>query len=131
MHLYTLLIDYTPLVHIIHVYTGMGIDFDITEAAGPVMSKWTTMADVNKIKLIDPHKSTKFVADALKNLRQAVGNNVALINYLIVLVCFVIRILSCINCHKYILTCTYTIYCHIYCHTILLYTVLYCYICYR
>ena len=53
----------------------MGIDFDITEAAGPVMSKWTTMADVNKIKLIDPYKSTKFVADALKNLRQAVGNN--------------------------------------------------------
>ena len=59
----------------IYVYTGMGIDFDITEAAGPVMSKWTTMNDVNKIKLIDPYKSTKFVADALKNLRQAVGNN--------------------------------------------------------
>lgn len=51
----------------------MGIDFDITEAAGPTMSRWTTMDDVNRIGIMDPYKSTRFVAEALKNLRSEVN----------------------------------------------------------
>lgn len=43
-------------------FPGMGIDFDITEKEGPKMSTWTTMADVERIKIMDPHKSTPFVA---------------------------------------------------------------------
>jgi hypothetical protein len=34
------------------------------------MATWTTMADVDKMKVIDPYKSTPFVAEALKNLRR-------------------------------------------------------------
>jgi uroporphyrinogen decarboxylase len=59
----------------------MGIDFDITEKEGPKMKTWTTMADVEKIKLMDPHKSTPFVAQALKNLRQEVGNKATVLGF--------------------------------------------------
>jgi len=37
-------------------FPGMGVDFDITEKEGPKMNTWTTMADVERIKLMDPHK---------------------------------------------------------------------------
>lgn len=62
-------------------FPGMGIDFDITEKEGPKMNTWTTMADVEKIKLMDPHKSTPFVAQALKNLRQEVGNKATVLGF--------------------------------------------------
>lgn len=59
----------------------MGIDFDITEKEGPKMKTWTTMDDVNKIKLIDPYKSTPFVAEALKNLRREVRNKATVLGF--------------------------------------------------
>ena len=62
-------------------FPGMGIDFDITEKEGPKMNTWTTMADVERIKLMDPHKSTPFVAQALKNLRQEVGNKATVLGF--------------------------------------------------
>lgn len=62
-------------------FPGMGIDFDITEKEGPKMKTWTTMADVDKIHLIDPVKSTKFVGDALKNLRREVGNEATVLGF--------------------------------------------------
>ena len=46
-------------------FPGMGIDFDITEKEGPKMATWTTMADVERIKVMDPHKSTPFVAQGI------------------------------------------------------------------
>lgn len=62
-------------------FPGMGIDFDITEKEGPKMKTWTTMDDVDKIRLIDPYKSTPFVAQALKNLRQEVGNKATVLGF--------------------------------------------------
>lgn len=62
-------------------FPGMGIDFDISEAVGPTMAKWTTQADVDRIKLIDPVKSFKFVSDTLKNLRHEVGNKATVLGF--------------------------------------------------
>ena len=62
-------------------FPGMGIDFEISDKEGPKMSTYTTMDDVNKIKLMDPHKSTPFVAQALKNLRQEVGNKATVLGF--------------------------------------------------
>lgn len=59
----------------------MGVNFDITEREGPKMETWTTMADVDKIKPIDPVKHTPFVAEALKNLRQEVGNRATVLGF--------------------------------------------------
>jgi uroporphyrinogen decarboxylase len=59
----------------------MGIEFDILEKEGPKMKTWTTMADVDKIKLIDPYKATPFVATALKNLRREVGNEATVLGF--------------------------------------------------
>lgn len=59
----------------------MGVDFDITEKEGPKMNTWTTMADVDRLKPIDPVKSTPFVAEALKNLRREVGNKATVLGF--------------------------------------------------
>jgi uroporphyrinogen decarboxylase len=62
-------------------FPAMGIEFDITEKEGPKMKTWTTMDDIDKIKLIDPYKYTPFVAEALKNLRQEVGNKATVLGF--------------------------------------------------
>lgn len=62
-------------------FPGMGVDFDITEKEGPKMSTWRTMADVDRIKQIEPYKSTPFVAEALKNLRHEVGNQATVLGF--------------------------------------------------
>ena len=62
-------------------FPGMGVEFDITEKEGPKMNTWTTMADVNRMKLIDPVKATPFVGQALKNLRHEVGNKAAVLGF--------------------------------------------------
>lgn len=62
-------------------FPAMGVDFDITEKEGPKMSTWTTMNDVDKMKSIDPVKHTPFVAEALKNLRQEVGNKATVLGF--------------------------------------------------
>jgi len=59
----------------------MGIEFDITEKEGPKMKTWTTMDDVDKITLIDPYKSTPFVAQALKSIRHEVGNKATVLGF--------------------------------------------------
>jgi uroporphyrinogen decarboxylase len=59
----------------------MGVDFEISDKEGPKMSTYTTMDDVNKIKLMDPHKSTPFVSEALKNLRHEVGNKATVLGF--------------------------------------------------
>ena len=45
------------------------------------MPKWTTMADVDKMKLMDPHTATPFVAEALKNLRREVGDKATVLGF--------------------------------------------------
>jgi len=62
-------------------FPGMGVEFDITEKEGPKMSTWTTMADVNKMKLMDPYKATPFVAEALKNLRREVDGKATVLGF--------------------------------------------------
>ena len=62
-------------------FPGMGVEFDITEKEGPKMATWTTLADVDKMKLMDPYKSSPFVADALKNLRREVGNTATVLGF--------------------------------------------------
>jgi len=62
-------------------FPGMGIEFDILEKEGPKMKTWNTMADVEKIKAIDPAISTPFVAAALKNLRREVGNKATVLGF--------------------------------------------------
>jgi uroporphyrinogen decarboxylase len=62
-------------------FPGMGVEFEISDKEGPKMSTYTTMDDVNKIKLMDPYKSTPFVAQALKNLRQEVGNKATVLGF--------------------------------------------------
>lgn len=62
-------------------FPAMGIDFDILEKEGPKMKTWTTMDDVNKIKVIDPYKHTPFVAQALKNLRAEVGKKATVLGF--------------------------------------------------
>lgn len=59
----------------------MGINFDIAEKEGPVLQKMSTMADVERIKVIDPHKATPFVSEALKNLRREVGNKATVLGF--------------------------------------------------
>ncbi len=62
-------------------FPAMGVDFDITEKEGPKMSAWSTMADVDRMKPIDPYKHTPFVAEALKNLRHEVGNKATVLGF--------------------------------------------------
>jgi uroporphyrinogen decarboxylase len=62
-------------------FPGMGIEFDILEKEGPKMKTWTTMEDVNKIKLMDPYKSTPFVAEALKGIKKVIGNEATLLGF--------------------------------------------------
>lgn len=62
-------------------FPGMGVEFDITEKEGPKMATWTTMADVDRMKLMDPYVATPFVAEALKNLRREVGNTATVLGF--------------------------------------------------
>lgn len=62
-------------------FPAMGIDFDITEKEGPKMPTWRTMADVDKIKVIDPYAKTPFVGEALKALRREVGNKATVLGF--------------------------------------------------
>ena len=59
----------------------MGIDFDILEKEGPRMKPCVTMDDVSRIKPINPHKSTPFVAETLRNLRSVVGDQATVLGF--------------------------------------------------
>lgn len=59
---------------------SMGIDFQITEATGPKLGSWTSADDIAKIRPIN-FKPLGFVADTLKNLRNAVGSKTAVLGF--------------------------------------------------
>jgi uroporphyrinogen decarboxylase len=63
-------------------FPGMGVEFDILEKIGPKMSTWTTMQQVDKMQLMDPVKSTPFIAEALRNLRREVGNKATVLGFI-------------------------------------------------
>eukprot|EP01039_Chlorochromonas_danica_P009657 gene9657-10677_t len=60
---------------------GMGINFDIAEKEGPLLSPMTTLEDAQRIKTIHPYESTPFVAEALKAIRKEVGNKATTLGF--------------------------------------------------
>lgn len=62
-------------------FQGMGIPFDITEKEGPKLKPFTCMDDALRITPIHPEKSTPFVGETLRNLRQAVGNKATVLGF--------------------------------------------------
>eukprot|EP00934_Nitzschia_sp_Nitz4_P000310 Nitzschia sp. Nitz4//scaffold19_size178191//55913//57245//NITZ4_001968-RA/size178191-augustus-gene-0.102-mRNA-1//-1//CDS//3329540652//310//frame0 len=60
---------------------GMGCEFTIDEKLGPIMQPMRSWDDLKKMKPMDPHVSTPFVAEALKALRREVGPETAVLGF--------------------------------------------------
>lgn len=60
---------------------GMGVDFDIDEKVGPVVTPMRTWDDVKKMHLIDPSSAAPFVAEALRTLREEVTPETAVLGF--------------------------------------------------
>jgi len=60
---------------------GMGVDFDIDEKVGPVVTPMRTYDDVKKMHLIDPSTAAPFVAEALRTLREEVTPETAVLGF--------------------------------------------------
>lgn len=62
--------------------TGMNIPFDIVKGKGPIINKpIATMADVAEITKLDAEGATPFVGQALKRVKDAVGNKAAVLGF--------------------------------------------------
>mmetsp|Transcript_9631 Transcript_9631/g.14496 ORF Transcript_9631/g.14496 Transcript_9631/m.14496 type:complete len:347 (+) Transcript_9631:158-1198(+) len=59
---------------------GMGVSFNIKDE-GPKLGDWTTRAQVNQMKTLDPHKSTPFVGETLRNLRREVKDETTVLGF--------------------------------------------------
>jgi uroporphyrinogen decarboxylase len=59
---------------------GMGVEFQI-EKDGPKLGDWTSLESLKKLKSLDPHKSTPFVGETLRNLRREVGNEATVLGF--------------------------------------------------
>ena len=60
---------------------GMGVDFDIDEKVGPVVTPMRTYEDAKKMHLIDPSTAAPFVAEALRTLREEVTPETAVLGF--------------------------------------------------
>lgn len=60
---------------------GMGVEFDIDEKVGPVVTPMRTYDDVKKMRLIDPPAAAPFVAEALRTLREEVTPETAVLGF--------------------------------------------------
>ncbi|MCM1982686.1 uroporphyrinogen decarboxylase [Lyngbya confervoides BDU141951] len=61
---------------------GMGIDFDIHEGRGPIIDPpIRTPEQIRNLKPLDPEASVPFVGQALKTLRQEVGNQATVLGF--------------------------------------------------
>ena len=60
---------------------GMGVEFDIDEKVGPVVTPMRTWDDVEKMHLIDPSAAAPFVAEALRTLREEVTPETAVLGF--------------------------------------------------
>jgi len=60
---------------------GMGVEFDISEKVGPVVTPMRNWDDVNKMHLIDPSEACPFVAEALRTLREEVTPETAVLGF--------------------------------------------------
>mmetsp|Transcript_4765 Transcript_4765/g.10140 ORF Transcript_4765/g.10140 Transcript_4765/m.10140 type:complete len:401 (-) Transcript_4765:219-1421(-) len=62
-------------------FPGMGCDFTIDEKLGPIMDPMRSWDDMKKLHKIDPTESMPFVAEALKMLREEVGQETAVLGF--------------------------------------------------
>jgi len=60
---------------------GMGVEFDINEKVGPVVTPFRTWDDVNRMRLIDPATDIPFVSEALRTLREEVTPETAVLGF--------------------------------------------------
>ncbi|KAL7547554.1 hypothetical protein ACHAWF_010833 [Thalassiosira exigua] len=60
---------------------GMGVEFDIDEKVGPVVTPMRNWDDIKKMHLIDPSASAPFVAEALRTLREEVTPETAVLGF--------------------------------------------------
>ncbi len=61
---------------------GMGIDFDIVEGIGPIIENPVrTLADVQNLRVGNPHESVSYVLEAVKILRHELAGRVPLIGF--------------------------------------------------
>jgi len=60
---------------------GMGVEFDIDEKVGPVVTPMRSWDDVNKMHLIDPSTAAPFVAESLRILREEVTPDTAVLGF--------------------------------------------------
>ena len=60
---------------------GMGVEFDIDEKVGPVVTPMRSWDDVEKMHLIDPSAAAPFVAEALRTLRDEVTPETAVLGF--------------------------------------------------
>ena len=60
---------------------GLGVEFDIDEKVGPVVSPMRTWDDIEKMHPIDPSAAAPFVAQALRTLREEVSPETAVLGF--------------------------------------------------
>jgi len=60
---------------------GMGVEFDIDEKVGPVVTPMRTWDDVKKMHLIDPSAAAPFTGEALRTLREEVTPETAVLGF--------------------------------------------------
>ena len=60
---------------------GMGVEFDIDEKVGPVVTPMRSWDDVNKMHLIDPSTAAPFTGEALRTLREEVTPETAVLGF--------------------------------------------------
>lgn len=60
---------------------GMGVEFDIDEKVGPVVTPMRDWDAVNKMHLIDPSAAAPFTGEVLRTLREEVGPETAVLGF--------------------------------------------------
>ena len=60
---------------------GMGVEFDISEKVGPVVTPMRTWDDAKKMHLIDPTEAAPFTGEALRTLREEVTPETAVLGF--------------------------------------------------
>ncbi|CAA9563873.1 MAG: Uroporphyrinogen III decarboxylase [uncultured Thermomicrobiales bacterium] len=61
---------------------GMGVDFEIRPGVGPVIANpIRTAEDVSRIRVVDPEEGTPYVLNALRLLRQELGDRAASLGF--------------------------------------------------
>ena len=61
---------------------GMGVDFAIKPGVGPVIDQpIRTMADIERIRVVDPEEGTPYVLEAVRQLRAALGDRAATLGF--------------------------------------------------